>query len=106
MPLRRVDQAFVIPTSTKVDISGVSIPDGINDALFKKPKKKRVKKSEADFFKSEPKTAQEADPRLAEFQASVDAGVTAAVNATPLLAEYLAQKFGLGKGQYPHLMKF
>lgn len=47
-PLRRVSQAYVIATRTKVDISTVKIPDNLNDAYFRRTK--LDKKSSGDIF--------------------------------------------------------
>lgn len=49
VPLRRVNQSTVIPTSTKVDISGVKA-EALNDEFFNRIKVKKTKKSEEAFF--------------------------------------------------------
>ena len=49
VPLRRVSQAYVIATSTKVEISSVSIPSSVNDAYFAKAKAAKNSK-EGEFF--------------------------------------------------------
>lgn len=49
VPLRRVSQAYVIATSTKVDISSISIPESVNDAYFAKSKASKSTK-EGEFF--------------------------------------------------------
>lgn len=52
VPLRRVNQSYVIGTSTKVDISGVNV-DKFDDKYFKKEAKKKKKKTEGEFFETE-----------------------------------------------------
>jgi hypothetical protein len=50
VPLRRVNQAFVIATSTKVDVSGVTVPENVNDDYFAKEKTASKKTKEEKFF--------------------------------------------------------
>merc|ERR1712139_516343 len=84
VPLRRANHAYVIATSTKVDVSGVSVDD-IDD----------------DFFARSTDSAQRK-----ERQASVDQTLNAALQDNELLSGYLKDKFSLSNGQYPHAMKF
>lgn len=51
VPLRRVNQSTVIPTSTKVELGGAKL-DQLNDDLFKRIAAKRTKKSEDAFFQN------------------------------------------------------
>lgn len=52
VPLRRVNQSYVIATSTKVDISGVNA-EKFDDKYFSKEVQKKKKKSEGEFFEAE-----------------------------------------------------
>ncbi|RZB66497.1 60S ribosomal protein L6 isoform B [Glycine soja] len=52
VPLRRVNQSYVIGTSTKVDISGVNV-DKFDDKYFAKEAKKKKTKGEGEFFEAE-----------------------------------------------------
>lgn len=57
VPLRRVNQSYVIATSTKIDISGVDVAK-FDDKYFAKDKKKRYKKSENSFFETDKQVLQ------------------------------------------------
>lgn len=52
VPLKRVNQAYVIGTQTKVDISSCDVSK-FEDKYFMKEHKKKVKKTEGEFFKSD-----------------------------------------------------
>lgn len=93
--------AYVIATSTKVDVSSVDVAS-INDAYFA-----RVKSSEEEeFFAGDaPKPAIVSDQRKAD-QKKVDAALLKAVDATPMLKAYLAARFTLSGNDKPHNMVF
>lgn len=107
VPIRRVNQAYVIATSTKIDISGVKVPETINDAYFKKVHAPVQPKSEEQFFdkkaKAEKKTV--AAHRIAD-QKSVDDQLLPIIAKTVSLKEYLAARFSLSSGLLPHQTKF
>jgi len=106
VPVRRINQAYTIATSTKVDITGLQIPEKFNDAYFKKEKAPKQKKTEEQFFATENKPKKTiAAHRIAD-QKEFDANVLEIVNKVPHLAAYLNAKFTLTKGQYPHVLKF
>lgn len=104
VPLRRVNQAYTIATSTKVDVSKLKLTS-FNDAYFAKPAAKKEKKSEADFFAQEEEKT-EIKPERIQDQKAMDAQLEPIIAKTPMLKEYLTAKFSLKKGQYPHEMKF
>jgi large subunit ribosomal protein L6e len=104
VPLRRLNQAYVIATSTKVDISSVKLPS-VTDAFFK-----RVAAPKADgdqeFFDGAAAKKTPASAERKEMQKKVDSGLVKAIKKTQMLEEYLKARFSLKRGQYPHLMKF
>ena len=98
MPLKRVSQAYVIATSKTVKVAEASFA-GVEDAMFKAPKKRGAAlKGADDFFAAKAATS---DERKAA-QAKADAGVT----LDKVTTDYLTSKFALSSKQRPHLMKF
>ncbi|KAI8057775.1 ribosomal protein L6e-domain-containing protein [Syncephalis plumigaleata] len=106
VPLRRVNQAYVIATSTSVDLSDVKVDEKFNDDYFKREKAAKNKKAtEEEFFGDNAKKPVLAEGRAAD-QKSVDAAIIAAIDKVPMLRSYIGAKFSLSKGQAPHAMKF
>ncbi len=69
VPLRRVNPAYVIATSTKVDVAGLKLSDKLTDSYFTKPKAKKEKKAGAEeqFFAKAPKVTRLFSFRLRPF---------------------------------------
>lgn len=107
VPLRRVNQAYVIATSTRVDISDLTISDKINDAFFAKEGKKSAASAEEEFFADGKPKEKEALPEAkTSEQKAVDAAVLAGIKKTANLEKYLKASWGLSKGQFPHQLVF
>jgi len=111
IPLRRVNQAYVIATSTKLDLSGVNIPDKFNDEFFRRPAKAKKTKSEADFFAEgeqpkKKKQLKEVNPEKVKDQKEFDEQLVKLVKSQPLLKQYLHSRFSLHNHEHPHLLKF
>merc|ERR1712003_248756 len=104
VPLRRVNQAYVIGTSTKIDVSGVDVSN-INDEYFTRVTPDSAEGEEEFFENDEPKPAVVSDQRKAD-QKTVDASILKIVESTPLMKNYLGSKFTLGKYDKPHKMIF
>ncbi|GAB2289064.1 60S ribosomal protein L6 [Dionaea muscipula] len=106
VPLRRVGQAYVIATSTKVDISGVNM-EKLDDKYFsKKADKKKNKKGEGEFFGAEKEEKNELPQEKKDDQKTVDAAVIKSIESLPDLKTYLASRFSLKDGMKPHELVF
>lgn len=119
VPLRRINRAYVIKTSTKLDVSAVKL-DKITDAAFKKPKatKKDGKKTESEFFSQTDKKvcSIDANPYIslqktlpAEFvaeQKAVDSAIMGKMKKDGIMVRYLRARFTLSNGVFPHELKF
>ncbi|VDL97913.1 unnamed protein product [Schistocephalus solidus] len=108
VPLRRVNQRYVIATKTRINISGVAIPTALTDTFFRRvdlnPKSKNVDK----LFAEEPKKYSVSDERK-KLQKDVDLSLLKAIKkhkSSKMLAAYLKSMFSLSRKDYPHKMVF
>ena len=110
VPLRRINQAYVQPTSTTVSLDGVDTSK-VSDEYFarKRVAQPKQKTDESTFFKGEAVLSEDAKKAIQAkrtFQASFDTALIANAKKVEHLKSYLAKRFTLRSGQLPHLMKF
>ena len=108
VPLRRVNQAYVIATKTKVQLGALDL-SGATDKLLaakeeraKKAKDLKANKSESFYTLQQQPKKKEASAERKALQTKVDA----AIKLTPELTSYLKARFSLTNGQRPHAMTF
>jgi len=107
VPLRRVNQAYVIATSTKVELDGVKIDEKLNDSYFTKSASKGPRSAESEFFEDGKPKAKEAYPESKSHdQKHLDKAIITSIKKTENLTKYLQSSWGLSKGQFPHQLKF
>ncbi|KAJ7691890.1 60S ribosomal protein L6E, partial [Mycena rosella] len=97
--LRRVNQAYVIATLTKLELDGFKVDEKINDTYFAKTATKGLRSAEAEFFEGGKPKAKEVFPESKSAdQKEVDKAILASVKKTEKLAKYLKASWGLSKG--------
>ena len=102
VPLKRVNAAYVLPTNTKLELGEVA--KNVDDKFFERVKIER--KKEEDFFEDNEKKKGRITEDKKKLQTEVDTEVKKAVDAVPMMKEYLRNRFALKNGDKPHLMKF
>jgi large subunit ribosomal protein L6e len=104
--LSRVNQIYVIATSTKLDLSSANF-DKLDDKFFKRIRQPK-KSAEKDIFDSKKEKPQLSEERR-QAQLDVDTAVLNAIKANSdarLLRRYLKSRFQLWNGILPHKLKF
>ncbi|KAJ4979378.1 hypothetical protein NE237_010158 [Protea cynaroides] len=105
VPVRRVNQSYVIGTSTKVDISGVNT-EKFDDKYFTKECEKKKKKVEGEFFEAEKEEKKTLPREKKDAQKELDASLIKAIEGVPDLKAYLSARFSLSSGMKPHELVF
>jgi len=105
VPLRRINQAYTIATSTRVDTSKIDVSK-ISDEFFARVSgKSSGKKDGKEFTEKKEEKVEISKDRLSE-QKRVDDALKPLIAAQPHLNHYLNAKFTLTNNMRPHLMKF
>ncbi|CAN6567362.1 unnamed protein product [Malus baccata var. baccata] len=105
VPLRRVNQSYVIGTSTKIDICGVNV-DKFDDKYFAKEVRAKKKKGEGEFFEAEKEDKNVLPQEKKEDQKAVDTPLINSIENIADLKTYLAARFSLKQGMKPHELVF
>ena len=108
VPLRRLNQAYVIATSTKICLDGVDT-DKVDESYFAKNKQKRTKSKGGLFFERQNELTEDDQQNLKkkrETQADFDKALLANIKKVNLLGKYLSNRFSLRKGMRVHEMRF
>merc|ERR1711923_377096 len=77
-PLRRINQRYLLGTTTKIDVSAVSVPENINDKYFARIKAEKSAKKEGDIFDAKKEGYKPSEQRKKD-QVTVDTQVLEAI---------------------------
>lgn len=102
VPLKRVNQAYVIPTKTRVNLGAVASLDNLTDDFFKRVKVNRG----TDFFETSKDKKERITDERKNAQNTIDTQVLKVVKEVSELKEYLKNRFALKNGDKPHLMVY
>lgn len=107
-PLRRMQQSFVIATSTKIDVSPVA--SHLDDNYFRRIRLtgSSGKKKDEDIFATTKEKYEVTEQRKKD-QLEVDSMVMEGIKKNPetvAMKKYLGATFGLRHGMLPHELKF
>ncbi|KAJ7949119.1 60S ribosomal protein L6 [Quillaja saponaria] len=105
VPLRRVNQSYIIATSTKVDVSGVNV-EKYDDKYFAKEVQKKKKKGEGEFFEADKEEKNVIPVEKKDDQKAVDSALIKSIEGVPELKAYLGARFSLKAGMKPHELVF
>lgn len=106
VPLKRVNQAYVIATKTKVNLGKLGSVEKIDDKFFEaKTPIKKTELNEIIIPSAEEKKSRVTSERKSA-QSSVDTEIKKAIDGVALLKDYLRNRFGLKNGQQAHNLVF
>lgn len=110
VPLRRMNQNYMIATSVRVNMEGVKVPKHINDFYFRREKivKKKKAAGEEEIFETKKKEKDGPNKQKRVDQKRVDRMIVHNIKKMSdnhMILRYLKAKFVLS-GRHPHQIKF
>merc|ERR1712151_148726 len=108
VPLKRVNPAYVIPTSTKLNVAGCDVKS-VDDKFFAKSKVKKDKKDETAFFDKTVEMSAEEKQKIDKkrsLQSTVDASLIAEIKKVEHMRGYLNTRFTLRNNMRFHEISF
>ena len=103
VPLKRVNQAYVIATRTKVNVnSAIPLVEKLDEKKFFAVNDVERK----SFFEDNAEKSKRVPEERKTLQKNVDTKVLEVVKSTPHLKHYLANRFALKNGDRPHSMVY
>ena len=103
MPIKRVNQAYVIATSQKVELPK-KLP-AIDDAYFAREAEEKAEDDEGVFSAQKAGGSGPSDQRKKD-QDAMDKEMMKSIGKVEMLEAYLKAKFSLKNGDKPHEMVF
>jgi len=106
VPLRRVNQRYVIATTTKINVSSVKLAESMDDQYFRRIRAKGTK--DAGIFDAKKEQYKPSEQRVKD-QVEVDKQLLAAIKSEKDgrdLRGYLSSYFQLKNKEYPHKLIF
>jgi len=106
VPLRRVNQRYVIATKTRINVASVNLGENLNDKYFSRVKAKASK--DAGIFDQKKEGYKPSDQKVKD-QVDIDNQILATIKKEAdgkSLRGYLSSVFQLKNKEYPHLMVF
>ncbi|CAN0546224.1 unnamed protein product, partial [Ectocarpus sp. 8 AP-2014] len=94
-PMRRINQRYLLATSAKIDLAGVSVPENVNDKYFARVKAEKASKKEGDIFDAKKEAYKPSEQRKAD-QVTVDTQILEAIKKNAdgkVLKQYLRASF-------------
>jgi len=106
VPLRRVNQRYVIATKTRINITSVNLAENLNDNYFRRVKAKSSK--DAGIFDQKKEGYKPSEQKVKD-QVDVDNQILSAIKKEAdgkTLRGYLSSFFQLKNKEYPHKLLF